>query len=70
MQFYDIGLVRTFNAMVMRSNRMRPTIQIHTNQAVSFAKQLLFLCISFCYARFTRLNLSTDSRSTVTSVAQ
>jgi len=26
MQFYDRGLIRTFNAMVPRSNRGRPTI--------------------------------------------
>jgi hypothetical protein len=42
MQLLGIGLNRTFNAVVARSNRARPTNYTKLNQAVTVIRQLLF----------------------------
>jgi hypothetical protein len=47
MQLLDKGLNRTFNAVVARSNRARPTNYTQLNQAVTVNRQLLFLCLPF-----------------------
>ncbi len=48
MQLFDALLVRTFNAMVERSNRSRPTMIYQENQLLSW-----FFCVCrFCFKMF------------------